>query len=211
MSNSSLIDTISTYLQQMTGQGHELEWRKEAGEIISIIRQHFDSPEMVEGVAQAIGANLNGKLFDNIEIQLTNAAKTAIAAMNMGGVPSGLLDGEQTGPVTPPANLSQGEISAVDYHPDDAEIALLIRQHTNCGALEGSALVKAIRPYLRTTEPVSIDEKLATRLVMALMRVTDRFRLAVNQKPVRDMDETLGEVEAVIKATAKAAGMKYVD
>jgi len=37
------------------------------------------------------------------------------------------------------------------------------------------------------------------------MRVTDRFRAAVNQTPVRDMAETLGEVESTIKAIEAAA------
>jgi hypothetical protein len=56
-------------------------------------------------------------------------------------------------------------------------------------------------------QPVEIrllDESLAIRIVETLMRVTDRFRAAVNQTPVRDMAETLGEVESTIKAIEAA-------
>lgn len=42
----SLIDRISTYLQKITAQGHELEWREEAKEILAIIRQHTAAPDV---------------------------------------------------------------------------------------------------------------------------------------------------------------------
>jgi hypothetical protein len=53
-------------------------------------------------------------------------------------------------------------------------------------------------------EMTIIDEPLTIQIVQTLMRVTDRFRAAVNQTPVRDMEETLGEVESTIRSIEAA-------
>lgn len=79
----------------------------------------------------------------------------------------------------------------------ESSVAKLIREHTNCPGEIGFKLMAALKPYLRTSEPVSVEV-----CVEAMREITH---------PKGDGHPVLHSNREAIKAVLDASGVKYVD
>lgn len=184
--------------KSLIGKLEELKWTESLGDhacpnytidqCIAIIRQHTAAPDVVERILRALfGAwdesNENWKAMKRQEL---------IAAMGGGCVDT------STQVATPPTQASEiSVISQEEWHSDLArKVRLAIFEgympfsdpRVNIADVEESIYAK-LRPYLRTTEPVSLKD---------VMRNFTVFHES-------------GGMQDLVKRVLDAAGVPYVD